>query len=242
MTIIDQPLVSVIIPVKDGERFLAQAIYSVLEQDYEPLEIIVVDGQSVDNTAEIAKSFEAVRYISQVNWGIADAWNVGINAAPGEFVAFLSHDDLWTPNKLSVQVSYMLNHPEIQYTIAMVRFFLEPGYHIPPGFRKELLEGYHVGRIMETFVAHKAVFDTIGGFNPDLSTAEDVDWFARANDKTIPMAIVPTVLLHKRVHDTNLSMNIPTNNRDLLKALQRSIVRKREREATRDQWKKNNGA
>ena len=230
----NQPLVSVIIPVKDGERFLAQAVNSVLGQDYEPLEIIIVDGQSVDKTAEIAKSFEAVRYISQVDRGIADAWNVGIDAASGEFVAFLSHDDLWTPDKLSVQVNYMHSHPEFQYTITMVRFFLEPGYDIPPGFRKELLEGYHVGRIMETLVAHKAVFDGIGGFNPDLSSAEDVDWFARANDKNIPMAIIPAVLLHKRVHDTNLSMNIPTNNRDLLKALQKSIVRKREREATGD--------
>lgn len=226
--------VTVIIPVKNGERFLAQAINSVLEQDYRPFEIIVVDGQSVDRTAEIAQSFQEVRYIYQIRHGIADAWNVGIDAARGEFIAFLSHDDPWTPNKLSVQVNYLVNNPEIQYTIARVKFFLEPGCRIPPGFRKELLENDHVGRIMETLVARRSLFDLIGKFNPDLTTAEDVDWFARANDKDVPMTIIPKVLLHKRVHDTNLSMNVPTNNRDLLKALRRSIARKREREATGD--------
>lgn len=230
----NRPLVSVIIAVKNGGRFLAVAINSVLEQDYRPFEIIVVDGQSVDRTAEIAQSFQEVRYIYQIKRGVADAWNVGIDAARGEFIAFLSHDDLWTPNKLTVQANYLVNNPEIQYTIAKVRFFLEPGCRFPPGFREELLEGDHVGRIMETLVARKTAFDTVGKLRADFAIANDVDWFARANDKGVPMAIVPRALLFKRVHDKNLSMNVPTNNRDLLKALRRSIARKREREAHGD--------
>lgn len=225
----NKPLVSVIIAVKNGERFLAQAINSVLEQTYRSFEIIVVDGQSVDNTAEIAKSFETVRYIYQVNQGIANAYNIGIEAAREEFIAFLSHDDLWTPDKLSTQVNYMLNHPEIQYTIARVKFFLEPGYSIPPGFREELLENDHIGCIMETLVARQALFDVIGRFDPSLTISEDIDWFARANDNDIPMAIIPKVLLFKRVHDTNLSLNTPAGHRYLLKALKKSIDRKRSR-------------
>jgi glycosyltransferase involved in cell wall biosynthesis len=72
---VNKPLVSVIIAVKNGERFLASAINSVLEQDYQPFEIIVVGGQSVDNTAKIAQSFESVRYVLQAGQGIADAYN-----------------------------------------------------------------------------------------------------------------------------------------------------------------------
>ena len=222
----NKPLVSVIIAVKNGERFLASAIDSVLAQEYRPFDIIIVDGQSVDRTAMIAKSFEQVRYIYQVNQGIGDAYNVGIEASRGELVTFLSHDDSWTPNKLSVQVNYMINHPAIQYTIAKVKHFLEPAFAIPPGFRKELLENDRAGYIMETLVARKSLFDVIGKFDPHLTTAEDVDWFARAKDHNVPMAIIPTVLLLKRVHDTNISLG-PENNQNLLKALKQSIARQR---------------
>jgi glycosyltransferase involved in cell wall biosynthesis len=222
------PLVSVIIAVKDGERFLAEAINSVLEQDYRPLEIIVVDDHSVDRSREIANSFEQVRVISHIDHGPAAARNVGIDAANGEFLAFLSYDDLWMPNKLSIQMSYMVEHPEIQYTIARVKFFAQPGLRIPPGFRTGLLEGDHVGRIPETLVARRSVFDVVGRFDVGLLVSEDVDWFARAKDNNVEMAIMPEVLLRKRVHDANLSLvAVEACHRNLLQALRHSVVRQR---------------
>lgn len=221
-------LVSAIIPVKDGERFLAQAINSVLEQDYRPLEIIVVDGRSVDSSRAIASSFEQVRIIPQVNQGLADAWNVGIDAAEGDFIAFLSHDDLWVPNKLSIQVKYMVEHPEVYCTIARLRFFAQPGLHTGPGFRTRLLEGDHIGRIPETLVARRSVFDVVGEFDVGLSVSPDVDWFARAKDQNVEMAIMPEVLLLKRVHETNLSLvALDQCHRDLLRSLRRSVLRQR---------------
>jgi glycosyltransferase involved in cell wall biosynthesis len=219
--------VSVIVPVRNGERFLASAMTSILNQDYRPLEIIVVDGHSVDNTAKLAQSFEHVHYVQQVNRGIADAYNTGIAVAQGQVIAFLSHDDLWTPNKLSLQMNHLMEHPEIQYTIAMVKFFLEPGHEIPQGFKKDLLQGQHVGRIMETLVARKSLFDAIGGFDSGMALAEDADWYARANDHKVPMAVIPEVLLYKRVHNTNASSDAQTSNRELLKAMKRSIERKK---------------
>jgi glycosyltransferase involved in cell wall biosynthesis len=224
----NDPLVSVIIPVKDGERFLAEALNSVLEQDYSPLEIIVVDGGSVDSSCEIASSFEQVSVISQVNQGLADAWNVGIDAANGDFIAFLSHDDLWLPNKLTVQVKYMLGHPEIQCTIARLRFFAQPGLRTSPGFRARLLVGDHIGRIPETLVARRSVFEAVGKFDVGLNVSPDVDWFARAKDRKVPMATMPEVLLLKRVHDANLSLvALEDCHRDLLRALRRSVLRQR---------------
>jgi hypothetical protein len=80
---------------------------------------------------------------------------------------------------------------------------------------------------METLVARKQVFDLVGKFDTNLSTAEDVDWYSRAADQGVPMAIMPNVLLHKRVHDANLSIQTLTNNQNLLKTLRRSIERKR---------------
>jgi glycosyltransferase involved in cell wall biosynthesis len=231
------PLVSVVIPTKNSERYLASAIESVIRTDYTPMEIIVVDGQSVDKTAEIARSFEVVRYIRQHNHGLSNAYNIGIDAARGELIAFQASDDLWTRDKLSTQVNYMLNHPEIQYTIARVKFFLEPGIPSPPGFRQELLEGDHVGRILETLVVRKSLFEVVGKFDPDITISMDVDWYARANDNDIPMAVLPQVLLYRRVHDSNHSLNVSVNNQnfntEMLKILKRSVKRKQHHKTER---------
>lgn len=220
------PLVSVVVAVRNGERFLSQALSSILEGSYRPLEIIVVDGDSTDRTVEVARAFEHVRIVPQNGEGIAAAYNTGVEAAGGEFVAFLSHDDLWTPDKLETQIGFMIGKPEVQYTIARAKFFLEPGHEIPRGFRPELLEGDHVAPIMETLVARRSLFESLGKFDTSLPIANDVDWFTRASDHNIPTAVMPQVLLRKRVHDTNLSMNVETNNRDLLKLLKASIDRK----------------
>ncbi len=220
-------LVSVIIIVKNGELFLASAIDSVLKQDYRPLEIIVVDGHSTDKTQVISQSYPDVSYIQQQKTGVSDAYNLGVDKAKGKLVAFLSHDDLWTPDKLTTQVDYLLENPEVQYTIAKFIYFLEPGTISPAGFRKELLKGEHVGRIMETLVARKSVFEKVGKFDTGLNTAEDVDWYSRANDLQIPMAIIPRVLLHKRIHGRNISLNVDENNQNLLNALRQSVHRKK---------------
>jgi len=225
----NHPLVSVVMAVRNGERFLAAAIDSVRQQTYAPIEILVVDGSSEDRTAAIARSCSGVRCLLQRDRGVANAYNLGIEAASGEFVAFLSHDDLWVPEKLQLQVSHMLEHPHLQYTTSKLRFFLEPGCAIPSGFRPELLQGEHVGHVMETLVARRSAFELVGTFDPTLSTAEDVDWFARARDRAIPTAVIPQVLLHKRVHDANVSLNTAANDRNLLDALRASVHRKRQR-------------
>lgn len=226
----DSVFVSVIIPVKNGQRFLRSALDSVVSQTYRNYEIIVIDGGSSDKTAEIARSYEGVRYIYQTVQGLSQAYNMGISAARGKLIAFLAHDDVWTSEKLSVQVDYLITHPDIQYTIARVKFFLEPGFPFPPGFRKELLDNDHVGRILETLVARKSLFDVIGNFDTHVEISMDVDWFIRANDRAVPMAVLPRVLLYRRVHDANTSLQLEINNsrynEEMLKLLRRSVHRK----------------
>ena len=221
------PLVSVVMIVKNGEKYLHYAIKSVLIQNYEPVEIIIVDGHSNDATEKIAKSYPKVRFVKQEKKGVSDAYNLGIENAKGEFVAFLSHDDTWTPDKLKKQMTYLLEHPEIQYVISKIKYFIEPGATPPSSFRERLLNETPVGRIMETLVARKQAFNLVGKFNTDLSTAEDVDWYARAADANIPMAVIPEVLLNKRIHEDNLSLDVMKNNQNLLKALRESVKRKK---------------
>jgi len=122
----ENPLVSVIIPVYNGGRYLRAALESVFAQTYRPFEVIVVDDGSADDSGVIAQSFPEVRYIYQTNQGVAAARNNGLEAARGEYFAFLDQDDLWAPEKLKLQVEYLLSHPEVGYTLTQQQFFLDP--------------------------------------------------------------------------------------------------------------------
>jgi glycosyltransferase involved in cell wall biosynthesis len=225
----NNPLVSVILIVRNGERYLAEAIESVLAQDYQPIEILLVDGQSTDRTAEIAHSFSPVRYIYQDNLGIANAYNLGIDAAQGEFIAFFSHDDLWVPHKLKVQVNYLLNHPDVAYTIGKVKFFWDSEYTLPLSLNPEPLDQENPHRILEVLLARKTIFKQIGKFNPDIAFSNDVDWWSRVQDAGIEGGIIPEVLLHKRVHpNSTILSNQETVKRELWSILKQSIARKRE--------------
>ncbi|WP_017655072.1 glycosyltransferase [Fortiea contorta] len=223
-----QPLVSVIIAVQNGEQYLNQAINSIVAQTYPNVEILVVDGKSTDQTEAIAKSYPQVRYLHQTAKGLSDAWNTGINAAKGEMIAFLDHDDYWTPNKLALQVEYLIQHPEVQSAIAHFCFILaHPDQSIPTGFKPQLLQKKLIGRIPGTLLVYKTVFDYIGQFDTNLKIASDVDWFTRAKDQNISLVVIPEVVLYKRVHNNNLSSNALVNNQELLGILKQSIARQR---------------
>lgn len=222
----DGPLVSIIVAAKNAAKFLSQALDSIFAQSYQNFEVLLINGDSTDRTLEIAKSYKNIQIIEQQDKGIANAYNLGINNAKGELVAFLSSDDIWKPNKLAVQVGFLINHHGIAFTTAHAEFFLEPESNIPAGFRKNLLIGSHPAHIMETLVARKEIFKQVGLFNAEFFISEDVDWFARAKDLQIPFALMPETLLSKRVHDNNISLK-DKNNKDLLLALRKSIERKK---------------
>lgn len=228
------PLVSVIIPVYNAERYLAEAVDSVLNQTYHPLEIIVVDDGSTDESANAAKRHPEVRYFYQANQGVSVARNTGLKAAHGEFIAFLDSDDLWVPDKLSVQITFLLEHPHIDYAIAHQRIVLETDTQIPPIFKKELLETDHPGYVPSTLVARKTVFDQIGGFNPEIvNHGEDIEWFTRVKDAGFSMGIIEKCLLIRRMHNSNLSLQSAPNYPRLLRTLKKSIDRKTADKAAR---------
>jgi len=226
------PLVSAVIPVFNGERYLADTIRSVLSQTYRPVEVIVVDDGSVDGTAKIATSFKEVRYVPQKNQGHGMAKNNGIAATRGELIAFLDADDLWTPDKLSVQAGYMMKNPDIGYTIARMRVFLDPGIEWPAWLNKPHYMSDPPGYVPGTLVACKTVFERIGLFNTGYRHGNDSDWFFRAKDAGIPMAVMPEILLHKRIHSSNMSHEVPLMTAELLRTVRSSILRQQNKPET----------
>jgi len=215
--------------VRDGERFLAEAIRSVLAQNYPAHELIVVDGHSTDRTAEIARSFPGVKFLTQPGSGVPEELNCGVAAARGDWIAFIEHDDIWTPEKLRAQISFMLARPELQSTMTHTRFFLEPGCAWPSGYNPDWLKEPQSGAILSSFVARKSVFERVGKFDEKLKCASDVDWFARAKDLRVPMAFLEETLLLKRVHDRNVTSQAQLNNSELLAVIKRKLDRNGQR-------------
>ena len=119
-----KPLISGIVPVYNGERYLRETLDSMLAQTYQPLEVIVVDDGSTDGTPKVVAGYgDRVRYIYQENSGPAIARNRGIDAARGEFIAFLDADDLWHPEKLMRQMTRFEARQELELSITYVQNF-----------------------------------------------------------------------------------------------------------------------
>ena len=224
-----KPLASGVIPLYNGERFLAKAIESVLAQTYEPIEIFVVDDGSTDGGADIAKSFDQIQYIHQTNQGQAAAMNAGVKAAQGVFISFLDADDMWTPNKLDVQIAYLLQHPHAGYVMGKTLNFIEPGTQRPARLTKDLLPGVSLLLSLGAIVVRKAIFDQVGYFDTTYKISKDVDWFVRVKENGDVMAIVPETVLHRRIHGLNDSYRTDARTSDHIRVLKSSLDRKRAR-------------
>ena len=223
------PLVSVVIPVHDMGRYLGDALRSAFAQDYRPIEVIVVDDGSNDDTADVARSFAEVDYLHQAQQGVAAARNAGIARSRGEFIALLDADDMWEPNKLTLQVGWLLEHPETGYVAAHFRNFLEEGVARPGWIKEEQLVEEQKGGV-PNLVARRSVFEKIGVFDPAHKSGSDLDWSVRAMDAGIGMAVLPHVLLRRRIHASNHSHHWRGGKEMLLRALKASIDRRRVRD------------
>ena len=191
--------VSVIIPVFNGERFIREAIQSVMDQTYPPLEIIVVDDGSSDKTADIVRHLSGARpilYRRQSNQGAAAARNAGVSLAQGEWIAFLDADDVWYPEKLAIQVEHFKTYPDVPFFYSDMDIIDDEGKVRQQAFLTEVLRqrrerakkdlvsiifGDRPFPYPSTVVLRKDVFTQSGGFDPafELNDHEDFDLFAR---------------------------------------------------------------
>ncbi|MFC1550423.1 glycosyltransferase family 2 protein [Candidatus Neomarinimicrobiota bacterium] len=219
--------VTVIIPVFNDETHIAQAIDSVMQQGYEPLEVIVVDDGSDDKTAEIVKSFPLVKYIHQENAGVSAARNTGISQANGEYIAFLDSDDKWLPLKLKKQTEIMEKNERIDLTITKMRVELESGMEWPAWLNEEHYRQDPVGYLPSTLLARKSAFEQIGIFNEKFKHSEDADWFFRAKDAGLQIKIIDEVLLLRLIHPQNRSHALQNETKDFFNMIRQSVQRKK---------------
>lgn len=229
MNKIPSPLVSVIIPVYNTAAFLATAVESVLAQTYQPLEIIVIDDGSTDESAQVARQFgDKVRYLHQLNQGPAAARNQGIALARGELLAFLDADDWWHPHKLQCQVAHFAQQPDLGYVLCHMRTQIEAAATWPAALNQAHYQNEPPCFLPSALLVRRSIFDQIGPFDERYRYSDDADWFLRAKDAVIPYAVVPAPLVYKRIHDRNLSHS-PTMTQETLRAFHASVQRQRGR-------------
>ncbi len=241
MPSVSPPLVSVVIPAFNSERFLGQALASVLAQTYAPVETIVVDDGSSDGTVEVARAHPGITLIEQENSGPSAARNRGFAASSGEFVAFHDSDDEMTPDKLDVQVGYLLENPAVGCVLAEQELIVEEGAELP-----FWVEGTKVETVMPprppeledepmvhpmTMVVRRETFERIGEFDESMRAAEDFDWMLRAAEEKIGIARLSEILLRRRVHPDSLTQNAAASRAGLFRAFKARIERHRARAA-----------
>ena len=225
----DPFFVSVIIPVYNGEAFLAEAALSVQRQAYQPLELIIVDDGSTDGTADVAAHLAGnVRYVYQPNRGAPAARNKGLKMARGNVIAFLDADDLWHQNKLALQLARLANNPLADVIVGYSQLL------VPTASESKLSKFERFGEPwlflnLASAVFRTSVFEKVGLFDQELSYADDLDWFMRARELKVQMVVHKEIVLFHRRHKNNL-----TNQKELeqlyqLRMLKKSLDRRRKR-------------
>jgi glycosyltransferase involved in cell wall biosynthesis len=213
--------VSVIIPVFNGAPFLARAVESIRRQRYAPLEIVVVDDGSTDDTAGVvARLAPDARFARQINAGPAAARNHGLRIATGDVIAFLDVDDAWPDATLASQTAVLAERPSVAIVQGTIREERADGSVLEPYFNVNL----------GSFVFRRSVFDAIGGFDETLRTGEDVDLVIRAWEHGLSKIARPEVALVYHRHDAAMTDGV---NRKLVFAalLKRRLARRRAGEA-----------
>lgn len=223
-------LISCIVPVFNGERYLREALESIFHQSYHPLEVIIVDDGSTDGTAAVAAAYgEKVTYLRQDNAGPAAARNLGLSVSHGEFVAFLDADDLWHQEKLARQMARFQARPELEMCIVHVQNFWAPELQAEATrFHDQRFMQPQPGYTMQALLARRPLFGRIGKLNPALRQAEDTDWFLRATEQGTVMDVLPEVLVYRRLHQANLTRSEASANREwLTRVFKASLDRRR---------------
>ena len=208
-------LISVIIPVYNGANYVREAIDSVLHQTLDDYELIVVDDGSTDDTPAIVQSYGVgLTYIRQKNQGVAAALNNGIGHSQGNYIAWLSHDDVFLPNKLECQIQFLKRFQKFKacytdlYIIdsngTIIREVVTPWYPRQKAIRALFGHVYIDGSSM---LIERSSFDTVGLFNEEYRYTQDTEMWIRML-RRFEIGRVPEKLLKSRVHPNQGSRNV----------------------------------
>lgn len=220
--------VSVIVPVYNAEKYVAEALESVLAQTAPPFEIIAVDDGSTDRSAEIVRGFGArVRYHHQANANTAGARNTGVRLAQGELYAFLDADDIWLPGKLALQTEYLAAHPEVDAVYGHVVQFHSPDLDAATRERIQCPTEPQPGSLVTQGLFRRAAVERIGPFDTSVTLGADFAWAIRARELGLRSVTLPEVVYRRRLHADNKGRRLADQATDRARILKAALDRRR---------------
>jgi glycosyltransferase involved in cell wall biosynthesis len=222
------PLVSVLLPVFNCEKYITSAIESILSQTYRPLEIIIVNDGSTDTTSERLSAFGSkIHVIEQPNQGMSSALNNGLAHAAGKYIAFLDADDLWSPQKLRVQVDYLETHSNVSMVFSNLQQFISP--ELDEQAKQSLIcpEIPEPGYVKITMLCRRQVFEQAGSFNTAFKVGDFVDWYMRAKEAGLEDHLLPDVLAMRRLHKSHSTAHTYEAMKGFVHVLKAGLDRRR---------------
>jgi glycosyltransferase involved in cell wall biosynthesis len=214
-------LVSVIIPAFNAEAYLAETLESVLAQDWQPCEVIVVDDGSTDATADVARSFSGVRYVRRANGGAAAARNTGVAQAHGDLIANLDSDDLMAEGRLRVQAEHLLANEGVGCVFGRQEW-LNP----PPWLTRDAVFGDLDGIPLNSAMFRRHVLRELGGYDESFTRGEDLDLVVRMRERGIEFTVLPDIVVYRRYHGDSLSA-AASPHENLIRSLRAKLDRSR---------------
>jgi glycosyltransferase involved in cell wall biosynthesis len=199
-----RPSVSVIIPIHNSGKYLREAIDSVLAQRYSPLEVLVVDDGSSDNGPESASSYGLqVRVIAIPHRGHPAARNAGVAASTGDFLAFLDADDLWTANKIELQLQAFAADPSLDLVFGHMQNFISLDLTEEERAKIKCNSTVLPGLLQGSMLARRGSFERVGPFAEERKMGDFLDWYGRATLGNLNMLMLPETLVRRRIHLAN---------------------------------------
>jgi glycosyltransferase involved in cell wall biosynthesis len=194
------PLVSVIMAAYNAAEHIGEALESALAQDWRPLEVVVVDDGSTDDTAAIVARYPDVVYVRQDNQGPSAARNAAAEHSSGEFLANFDSDDLLPRTRVSDQVSFLLAHPELGAV-----FGRQEWMNAPEWMARDSVYGDVDGIPLSSVMFRRNVFFDLGGYDTSFIHGEDMDLLVRMRERGIEYQVIPEIVLYRRHQDSSLT-------------------------------------
>jgi glycosyltransferase involved in cell wall biosynthesis len=220
-------MISVVIAVYNGAKFVAAALNSVMRQTCAPGEVIVVDDGSTDASADIAAGFgPPIRVLRCAHLGGSSAFNAGLAEARGELLAFIDADDLWDDQKLAQQSAVLASDLSIEAVFGRVVQFIDMDCRIAGPHEIKQKSKSFVGVNKTSMLIRRAAFDRVGPFNA-AAVADFPEWYARAVCSGIRFKYLGSVLAFRRIHGDNSSrLHRQAMERDYLKLVRTLVVQR----------------
>jgi glycosyltransferase involved in cell wall biosynthesis len=199
--------VSVLMTVRDGERYLAAALESVLAQSVAADEIIVVDDGSVDGTVDVLRSFgRAVTVVAQPRTGMASGLNRALRHTQHDIIGFLDADDLWEPDAIELRLDRLGGADAPDAVGGAMTQFVSPDLDPAAAARFHVDGAPTRGALFGALLFRRHRFDRFGPLDESVQLAPSIDWMARARSSGLRTAWIDPVVLRRRIHVSNMSI------------------------------------